>query len=189
EKGARGQEETTLDELNDLRLAIATARQRLESVEAQRQPMAARDQELLELIASRKADIASYESKLTAQAQENRDAEVAIKEQTGGQRSFLEGRCRSWRRGFAKLDRRFDTPTRQHGAGQSRCSPGIRRARGALQIPRIAKYGPDQFAPRIARRHRENQRDDENFVRRHVRADPRQLQGNVCGTCWRRSPG
>ena len=88
EKGARGQEEKTLEELNDLRLAIATARQRLESVEAQRQPMAARDQELLELIASRKADIASYESKLTSQAQENRDAEVAIKEQTARAAEF-----------------------------------------------------------------------------------------------------
>jgi chromosome segregation protein len=82
EKGARSQEEKTLEELNDLRLAIATARQRRESLEAQRQPMAARDQELLELIAARKADIASYESKLSAQAQETRDAEVAIKEQT-----------------------------------------------------------------------------------------------------------
>src|SRR6266480_3957917 len=82
EKGARTQEEKTLENLNELRLAIATARQRHESLEAQRQPMAARDAELVELIAARGADIVSYESKLTAQAQENRDAEVAIKEQT-----------------------------------------------------------------------------------------------------------
>ncbi len=82
EKGARGQEEKTVEELNDLRLAIATARQRLESLEAQRQPMAARDTELLESIAARKADIASYESKVAAQAQETHDAETAIKEQT-----------------------------------------------------------------------------------------------------------
>jgi chromosome segregation protein len=82
EKGARTQEEKTLEELNDLRLAIATARQRLESLETQRQPMAARDTELVDLISSRKADIDNYESKLAAQAQESRDAEVAIKEQT-----------------------------------------------------------------------------------------------------------
>jgi chromosome segregation protein len=82
EKGARTQEEKTLESLNELRLAIATARQRHESLEAQRQPMAARDAELVELIAARGADIASYESKLATQAQENRDAEVAIKEQT-----------------------------------------------------------------------------------------------------------
>jgi chromosome segregation protein len=82
EKGVRAKEEKTLEALNDLRLAIATARQRHESLEAQRQPMAARDTELVELIAARRADIASYESKLAAQAQENREAEVAIKEQT-----------------------------------------------------------------------------------------------------------
>jgi len=82
EKGARTQEEKTLETLSDLRLAIATARQRHESLEAQRQPMAARETELVELIAARRADIATYESKLAAQAQESRDAEVAIKEQT-----------------------------------------------------------------------------------------------------------
>jgi chromosome segregation protein len=82
EKGARTQEEKTLETLNELRLAIATARQRHESLEAQRQPMAARDTELVELTAARRADIASYESKLASQAQENRDAEVVIKEQT-----------------------------------------------------------------------------------------------------------
>jgi chromosome segregation protein len=81
EKGARTQEEKTLEQLNDLRLAIATARQRQESLEGQRQPMAARDTELLELITARKTDIANYEDKLAAQAQENRDAEIAIKEQ------------------------------------------------------------------------------------------------------------
>ena len=82
EKGARSQEEKAIEELNEVRLAIATARQRLENLEAQRQPMAARDTELVELIGARKADIASYESKLEAQAQENRDAEIAIKERT-----------------------------------------------------------------------------------------------------------
>ena len=51
EKGARSQEEKTLEELNDLRLAIATARQRLESVEAQRQPMAAREHLLWIIVA------------------------------------------------------------------------------------------------------------------------------------------
>jgi len=81
EKGARSQEEKTLETLNDLRLAIATARQRHESLEAQRQPMAARETELVELISARRADIASYESKLAVQALESRDAEVAIKEQ------------------------------------------------------------------------------------------------------------
>ena len=81
EKGARSQEEKTVEELNDLRLAIATARQRLEGLEAQRQPMAARDSELSEVIASRNADIANYQGKLELQAKESQDAEVAINEQ------------------------------------------------------------------------------------------------------------
>jgi chromosome segregation protein len=82
EKGARTEEEKTLETLNDLRLAIATARQRHESLDAQRQPMAARETELVELISARRADITSYESKVAAQALESRGAEVAIKEQT-----------------------------------------------------------------------------------------------------------
>ncbi len=80
EKGARSDEEKTVESLNDLRLAIATARQRVESLEAQRQPMAARDTELAELIESRNADISNYENKLTAQTRENQDAESAIKQ-------------------------------------------------------------------------------------------------------------
>jgi chromosome segregation protein len=82
EKGARTEEEKRLEQLNDLRLAIATARQRVESLETQRQPMAARDTELVELMNTRKTDIANYEGKLAAQTQENRDAEAAIKEQS-----------------------------------------------------------------------------------------------------------
>ena len=82
EKGARSDEEKTVESLNDLRLAIATARQRLENLEAQRQPMAARDAELAELIEGRNADISNYESKLAAQTEENRDAESAIREQS-----------------------------------------------------------------------------------------------------------
>ena len=82
EKGARSREEKTLEELNDLRLAIATARQGLEGLEAQRQPMAARDAELVELTTLRNADITNYEAKLRSQAKENEDAETAIKEQS-----------------------------------------------------------------------------------------------------------
>src|SRR5262249_5941931 len=82
EKGARTQEEKTVEQLNNLRLAIATARQRFESLDEQRQPMAARDVELVELMAARNADIANCESKLATQAQENRAGEIAIREQT-----------------------------------------------------------------------------------------------------------
>jgi len=82
EKEARAQEEKATETLNELRLVIATERQRHENLIAQRQPMAARDTELLELIAARRADIANYEGKLTTQASESHNAEAAIKEQT-----------------------------------------------------------------------------------------------------------
>src|SRR5438046_2472235 len=103
EKGARTEEEKTLEALNDLRLAIATARQRHESLEAQRQPMAARETELVDLIAARRADIASYESKLAAQAQESRDAEVAIEEQTALAADAEAAANKTWSQRSARL--------------------------------------------------------------------------------------
>ena len=82
EKDARSQEEKATDDLNELRLAIATEKQRHENLAAQRQPMATRETELAELIAARRTDIANYENKLAAQASESRGAEAAIQEQT-----------------------------------------------------------------------------------------------------------
>ena len=79
------QSETTLREeelsekINQLRLAVATERQRHENLVARREPMRARDTELSELIAVRKGDIALYEQKLAAQADESRKSEVLIK--------------------------------------------------------------------------------------------------------------
>src|SRR5438552_1162900 len=79
------QRETTLREeelserINQLRLAVATGRQRHENLVARREPMGARDTELFELIAVRKGDIALYEQKLAAQADESRKSEVLIK--------------------------------------------------------------------------------------------------------------
>jgi chromosome segregation protein len=82
------QKETTLREeelsekLNELRLAIATERQRHENLIARREPMRARDAELVELVTVRRADIEMYEQKLTAQAQESRESEGLIKNDT-----------------------------------------------------------------------------------------------------------
>jgi chromosome segregation protein len=75
-------EEELTEKINQLRLAVATERQRHENLIAQREPMSARDAELVELIAVRKADIATYESKLAAQAEESRESEALIKNQT-----------------------------------------------------------------------------------------------------------
>jgi chromosome segregation protein len=79
---AAARESTANEKLNELRLTIATEKQRHENLLAQREPMAARIDELTELIATRTADISSYETKLENQAQESRDSEASIAEQT-----------------------------------------------------------------------------------------------------------
>jgi chromosome segregation protein len=84
-QGARGdaakREDEATERLNELRLALATERQRYENLIAQRQPMTARDVELAETIAARQAEIANFEKRLAAQAQESKSAEAAIEKQ------------------------------------------------------------------------------------------------------------
>jgi chromosome segregation protein len=75
-------EEELTEKMNQLRLAVATERQRHESLIAQREPMSAREAELVELIAVRKTDIAMYEAKLATQVEESRESESLIKSQT-----------------------------------------------------------------------------------------------------------
>jgi chromosome segregation protein len=75
-------EEELTERTNELRLSVATDRQRHENLISQREPMSARDAELAELMTVRKADIAMYERKLAAQAEESRESEKLIKTQT-----------------------------------------------------------------------------------------------------------
>ena len=75
-------EEELTERTNELRLGVATDRQRHENLIAQREPLSARDAELAELITVRNADIAMYERKLAAQAEESRESETLIKTQT-----------------------------------------------------------------------------------------------------------
>jgi chromosome segregation protein len=82
-------ENEAMEQLTELRLTVATERQRYEHLIAQRQPMSARDTELAEAIAARQAEIANFEKRLTTQAEESRTAESAIEKQTG-QRADLE---------------------------------------------------------------------------------------------------
>ncbi len=82
-------EEEAGEKLNELRLALATERQRQDNLLAQRQPMTARETELAETIAARRAEIADFEKRLAAQSNESRDAETAIEKQTV-QRAALE---------------------------------------------------------------------------------------------------
>ncbi len=75
-------EEELTENMNQLRLAVATERQRHENFIAQHEAMHTREAELVELMAVRKADIATYEAKLAAQAEESRESESLIKSQT-----------------------------------------------------------------------------------------------------------
>jgi len=82
QKQSTQREEQLTEKINELRLAVATERQRHENLIAQRKPMSARDAELVELISVREADIEMYEPKLAAQAEESRQSEQAIQAQT-----------------------------------------------------------------------------------------------------------
>ncbi len=75
-------EEELTEKINQLRLAVATDRQRNEHLIAQREPMSARDAELVELITVRNADIAMYERKLATHAKESKESETLIQSQT-----------------------------------------------------------------------------------------------------------
>ena len=85
---AKREEEAT-EQLNELRLTVATERQRYDHLIAQRQPMSAREAELAEAIATRQDEILNFEKRLTTQAEESRTAESAIDQQTV-QRAELE---------------------------------------------------------------------------------------------------
>ena len=89
QKQTTSREEELTEEINQLRLGIATDRQRHEHLIAQREPMSARDAELVELITVRSTDIAMYERKLATHAEESRESETLIESQTA-QREEVE---------------------------------------------------------------------------------------------------
>ena len=77
----RVREEEASEKLNELRLAVATERQRHESLVHHRAPMAAREAELADLVAARRGDIATYQDRLSRLAHESEGAEAQIKDQ------------------------------------------------------------------------------------------------------------
>jgi chromosome segregation protein len=79
-ESARLREEEAAEKLNELRLAVATERQRHESLVHHREPMAAREVELADLVAARRGDIARYQERLSRQAGESEEAEARINE-------------------------------------------------------------------------------------------------------------
>ena len=77
-ENARAREEDAAEKLSELRLAVATERQRHESLVHHRAPMAAREAELADLVAARRGDIATYQDRLARQATESQEAEAKI---------------------------------------------------------------------------------------------------------------
>jgi chromosome segregation protein len=91
-------------ELNELKIKVATERQRHSSLHHQRQPMEARLSELRELIAQRQLDIESYGERAAAMKAENAGIEADL-ERLRGQVSEGEAcgrlRCSRNARGIA----------------------------------------------------------------------------------------
>ncbi|MFZ0506071.1 MAG: chromosome segregation protein SMC [Chthoniobacterales bacterium] len=67
----RGTEESLVDSLNELKVRVATERQRREDLNRQRQPLANRIVELQELISSRQSDVRNYVARIEQLEQEN----------------------------------------------------------------------------------------------------------------------
>ena len=75
----RAQESDLSADLNELKIKVATERQRHTSLHHQRAPMEARLMELAELIAQRRADIESYEQRAEVTAAENVEIEANLR--------------------------------------------------------------------------------------------------------------
>ncbi|HEY2711238.1 MAG TPA: chromosome segregation protein SMC [Chthoniobacterales bacterium] len=76
----RLRDDELVEQLGELRLTVATERQRHEGLRSQRQPMTARQAELAELIANRRADISTYQARKEQQRVETAEAERGIEE-------------------------------------------------------------------------------------------------------------
>ena len=63
-QAVRERENTAIEDLNEIRVRVATERQQQENLNRQRGPMAARLAELAEVLEARRADIAGYEDRI-----------------------------------------------------------------------------------------------------------------------------
>jgi chromosome segregation protein len=151
-------ENEAMEQLTELRLAVATERQRYEHLIAQRQPMSARDAELAEAIAARQAEGINFEKRLTTQAEESRTAESAIEKQTG-QRADLEGTL------AAVTEQR-----RQHSTIMNEAESNLRTIRNSLNDLRDSRSREqvrqaelqlkiDNLTERVSRRYQINLRE------------------------------
>jgi chromosome segregation protein len=81
----RRDEETLVDSLNELRVRVATERQRKENLQRQREPMAVRLVELKDLISTRQRDIANYTARVEQFVAENSTLRARIDHLQGEQ--------------------------------------------------------------------------------------------------------
>jgi chromosome segregation protein len=77
---ARDRENAAAEALNDIRVRVATERQQQEGLHRQRGPMAARIDELNELLEARRTDIESYRARIASLAEENASLESSLGE-------------------------------------------------------------------------------------------------------------
>ena len=75
---ARDRERLATDELNELRVRVATERQQQETLARQRGPLTARVAELTELLAQREQDISEYESRISHLQSESAEMQSSI---------------------------------------------------------------------------------------------------------------
>src|SRR6476620_6808147 len=147
------QKETTLREeelsekRNELRLAIATERQRHENLIARREPMRARDAELVELITVRKADIEMYDQKLAAQVQESHESEGLIKnhaaEREQAEANAVKIAEQRATRVAAISDRETELRTLRHSLGELQDRRGqqqVRESQLQMKIENLAEH-------------------------------------------------
>jgi chromosome segregation protein len=186
-EGAKRENEA-MEQLNELRLTVATERQRYENLIARRQPMSAREAELAEAIAARQAEIADFENRLTAQAEQSRAAESAIEKQTG-QRADLEeslGALSKQRGGRSTTMNQAESNLRTirnllNDLRDSRSKEQVRRAELLLKINNLAE--------RVSRRYQINLREfspDQAAYEKTLRA---QVKRNNKGEATTAMPG
>jgi chromosome segregation protein len=77
-ESARDRERLSTDELNELRVRVATERQQQETLARQRGPLTARVTELTELLAQREKDIADYEARISQLQSESSEMQSSI---------------------------------------------------------------------------------------------------------------
>lgn len=177
---ARDRERLVTDELNELRVRVATERQQQETLARQRGPLTARVQELGELLVQRERDIAEYEGRiasLEAEAEEFRgsienwkllletgEQEIAglVAQRSGAQENVeqLETGLRGARRALAELQDsrgRFEVRSTQLTMRLEHVAEHVTHR---YQLA-IEDFQPDTYALLVALRDRDKKREAE----------------------------